>query len=268
MQGEDLRQAAVSFVESDRGNQLPGSTVKIYDEPLIAFAAADDALFDELRREDVAGGDHAVPSDWVTDARSVVSYFLPFTEAVRESNRAGEAASEEWFYARFYGEMFNNRLRRVLVSVLQDAGYCSGAPALSSAYRVRDMRSNWSERHVAFVAGLGTFGLHAGLITDRGAAGRFGSVVTTLELQPTGRAYSTPSSYCLWFRDGSCGLCADRCPAGALTREGKDRAGCAEHLRRPLPAAHKYGFPYSPCAKCYMDVPCESMIPAGRNQCP
>lgn len=267
MQVQDFRQVADSFVGSDRGNQLPGGTTRMYDAPLVAFAAADDPLFDDLQSEDVAGGAHRMPFDWVPDARTVVSYFLPFSEEVRESNRAGDTASEEWFYARFHGEMFNDRLRRLLVCTLEDAGYASSAPALSSAYRVRDLRSNWSERHVAFTAGLGTFGLHAGLITEKGAVGRFGSIVTSVELEPTRRAYSGPNSHCLWFRDGSCGLCADRCPAGALTRSGKDRARCGEHLRRRMSAGARYGFPYSPCGKCYMDVPCEGGIPTGRTQC-
>ena len=38
------------------------------------------------------------------------------------------------------------------------------------------MASTWSERHVAYVSGLGTFGLSGGLITAKGQAVRLGSV--------------------------------------------------------------------------------------------
>ena len=43
--------------------------------------------------------------------------------------------------------------------------------------KVGDYASNWSERHVAYVCGLGTFGCQ-GLITSKGLAGRFGSIIT------------------------------------------------------------------------------------------
>ena len=36
--------------------------------------------------------------------------------------------------------------------------------------------SDWSERHAAYAAGLGTFGLTRALITEKGIAGRFGSL--------------------------------------------------------------------------------------------
>jgi epoxyqueuosine reductase len=40
--------------------------------------------------------------------------------------------------------------------------------------------SSWSERHAAYAAGLGTFGLCDGLITARGKAVRFGSIISKL----------------------------------------------------------------------------------------
>ena len=49
--------------------------------------------------------------------------------------------------------------------------------------------SMWSERHVAYVCGLGTFGLSKGIITRRGMAGRFCSLVTELELDADIRPY-------------------------------------------------------------------------------
>ena len=88
--------------------------------------------------------------------------------------------------------------------------------------------SNWSERHVAYVCGLGTFGLSKGLITERGMAGRFGSIVTDAELAPTPRKYSDPFEYCT-----KCGACQFRCPAKAIDKSrGPALAKDPEALRR------------------------------------
>lgn len=49
--------------------------------------------------------------------------------------------------------------------------------------------SRWSERHVAYISGLGTFGLSDALITPLGKAMRCGSVVARVKIQPTARSY-------------------------------------------------------------------------------
>lgn len=45
--------------------------------------------------------------------------------------------------------------------------------------------SSWSERHVAYAAGLGNFGLNGCLITSLGTSVRFASLVTSLPLEVT-----------------------------------------------------------------------------------
>lgn len=83
--------------------------------------------------------------------------------------------------------------------------------------------SRWSERHAAYISGLGTFGLHKGLITERGTCGRFVSVLTDLPLTPTARPYTGLYDYCT-----HCGACVRRCPVGAISQEtSKDHVACA-----------------------------------------
>ena len=80
--------------------------------------------------------------------------------------------------------------------------------------------SNWSERHVAFVCGLGTFGLSKGLITKKGIAGRFGSIITELTLSPDQREYHCIYEYC-----SMCGACVKNCPVNAISLDkGKNHA--------------------------------------------
>ena len=44
------------------------------------------------------------------------------------------------------------------------------APAIDSRFDIAQRRSNWSERHAAFAAGLGSFGLSKSPITVKGCA--------------------------------------------------------------------------------------------------
>jgi len=44
--------------------------------------------------------------------------------------------------------------------------------------------SNWSERHIAYAAGMGTFSLNDAFITEKGIAIKLLSVVTELEIFP------------------------------------------------------------------------------------
>lgn len=74
------------------------------------------------------------------------------------------------------------------------------------------LTSLWSERHAAYVCGLGTFGLSKGLITKKGIAGRFTSLITDLPLLADERAYTDVYEYCTRY---GCGLCQVRVPCEA-----------------------------------------------------
>jgi epoxyqueuosine reductase QueG len=119
---------------------------------------------------------------------------------------------------------------------------------------VERLVSNWSERHVAFVCGLGTFGLSKGLITEKGVAGRFSSIVTDMGLSPSVRPYEGLYDYCIF-----CGLCARRCPANAISLDtGKAHEPCEAFLNETRALfSPRYG-----CGKCQSGMPCESRIPA------
>ena len=124
--------------------------------------------------------------------------------------------------------------------------------------------SMWSERHAAYAAGLGTFGLSDGLITPLGKAMRTGSVVARIHVPPTPRPYTEHHAYCLHFTHGTCGRCIDRCPAGAITKEGHDKVRCKTYLRGEVKTYIEttYGFEGKGCGLCQTKVPCESGIPA------
>jgi epoxyqueuosine reductase QueG len=100
---------------------------------------------------------------------------------------------------------------------------------------------------------LGTFGLSKGLITRKGTAGRFGSILTDLFLTPDTREYKDVYEYC-----NMCGICAKKCPSSAISVEnGKDCLPCYEFIEETL----RKNYPRYGCGKCQVGVPCESRIP-------
>ena len=257
---DTVRDSLEDFVREDPRNVMPAhGNMRVYDVPLVAFAAAEDPLFEALKRPDVIGPRHRSPRDWLQGAKTVVSYFLPFTECVRKSNRTDGLPSEEWVSARIDGEAFNNLVRKHCAALLTSLGAKAIVPPHQDSFAIVDRRSNWSERHVAYIAGLGTFGLSRSLITTKGTAGRYGSVITTLDIEPTARTAGTYYDACPFLVDGGCGACIERCPSGAITREGKNTAVCSEYLDNVVRPKFR---PRYGCAKCQTGVPCEFARPS------
>lgn len=275
---EWLARVVRDFVEESplgRLKDLDGS--RIWDEPLVAYADGDDPLF-ELYREVVAPF-HLTPREALANRLggsldpstpvSVVSWVLPTAGPTRRSNRSMKLGpSLRWNNTRFQGEDFNDALRRHLVARLEEQGIPAIAPVVSDLFRIEDTErgpaSTWSERHVAFTAGHGTFSLSDGLITTRGIAHRCGSVVLGAFIPATARPYSHHMEYCLG-RDGkSCDACIRRCPAGAIGPNGHDKLMCREYMFVAQAGwLEKPGYigSYSGCGLCQVGVPCEAGIP-------
>jgi epoxyqueuosine reductase QueG len=251
------------LIRTDPRNSLPeGDNIEIWEEPVLGVAAASDPLFETLKQSQVVGPIHATPDYWLPGAKSVVSFFLPFSKGVKKSyDRNAIVPSLEWVSGRLNGEVFVNVVRRALARYLERQGGRAIIPNLDFRYKTEYSLPNWSERHVAFVAGVGTFGHHCGLLTTKGAAGRIGSVVTDLEIVPTKRPYTEPYEYCLWHFDHSCGACMQRCPVGAISPEGKSHKICLTNGDTNIrPVYRDWG--YHSCGHCQTHLPCSNGIPA------
>jgi epoxyqueuosine reductase QueG len=155
-----------------------------------------------------------------------------------------------------------------MVSWLEERGYQAVAPQYSPLWKEYSdtsvgIASSWSERHAAYVAGLGTFSLNDGLITVSGIAHRLGSVITTLQLEPEARQFGSHQSNCLYYRCGTCGACIHRCPVGAITWDGHDKNRCRELVYGTAPEklSGEYGVAQTGCGLCQTRVPCEAAIP-------
>jgi len=237
-----------------------------YDAPLLGIAAADDPLFAQMKEDPkIFGPVLRLPEEWLNGAKSVVSFFLPFSEKVRRANTPNlRVPSAEWLHGRIEGQAFMLKTCHQVADWLRQAGYQAVVPADHPDFRTEcdysrlergepAYASTWSERHAAYAAGLGTFSLSKHLITERGLCGRFGSVITDAPLEVTPRPYTDPYEYCTF-----CGACVPRCPVKAISVEkGKNIKVCAKYT------AHLETIycPYFGCGKCQLDIPCEDRIP-------
>ncbi len=250
------------LVRTDPRNALPeGDNPPIWEAPLVGIAQADDPLFQTLKQPGVVGPIHVDAGYWLDGAKSVISFFVPVSRAVKQSyDRTSALPSLEWASSRQNGEVFVNVMRRALMRYVEKRGGRAVVPNLDPRYRAVNWLPMWSERHVAFIAGLGTFGLHAGLLTEKGAAGRVGSVVTDLDLVPTERPYDGVYEYCSWMADGTCGACIKRCPVQAIHGKGKDHSICVTNGDTNIrPAFKEWG--YHSCGHCQMNLPCSDGLP-------
>ena len=269
MDKESIRALASDFLHTSEFNTVSGDLalskdlagLKIFDEPLIAYGSALDPMFQALKAPEAIGDHFRLPGEWLPEAKTVISFFFPFTEKVRKSNRTDPAwPSNEWLHGRIEGQRFIAEFTQFLKEKLTDSGNLAAAPSLDQRFWSLSAKnedysftSNWSERHVGFVCGLGTFGLSKGIITEKGMAGRLGSIVTELWLTPDVRPYTGLYENC-----SMCGVCISHCPVQAISRaEGKKHQPCSDYLNSIL-EVHK---PRYGCGKCQVGVPCENRIP-------
>ena len=278
-----IRKQIKEFMHTSLDNRLTVlNEYVIFDEPLVKFADGDDPIFTEYKS--IVAPIHLTPREALAKAYnkslqdmparlSVISWILPIKEETRKSNRAEtRIPSRLWSHTRWYGELFNNKLRAWVVELLTDAGYLAVTPVLQPYFKTytdeKGLYSNWSERHIAYAAGHGTFSLSDGFITERGIAHRCGSVVTSLVLPVSNRTAKSPYSNCLFYLGVNCQSCINRCPAGAITEKGHDKNKCHQYLQDigygpKKMKIHGYDNEKSVagCGLCQTKVPCEFKNP-------
>lgn len=274
-----LEKAIKDFVEHSPENSLKNENEeKAWAEPIVGFASGNNPVFSFLKEDigDFLWTPHEIftltfPQHGIDpEGLTVISWVLPQTEPTKSDNRAAvKVPSERWLRARKFGEEFNVKLAAHVVDILCRQGYLAVAPSLLSpdwkwqTSQRYGFSSNWSERHAAYAAGLGTFGLCDGLITKVGKAIRCGSVVANIRIIPSDRPYDNHLSYCSFHAHDTCGKCIPRCPAGAISKHGHDKDKCMNFVFSTLTSYVKatYGFESYGCGLCQTGVPCESEIP-------
>ena len=240
--------------------------MRLFDEPLFGYASAEDPFFAEAKKPGIIGAHFMTPKEWLPGAKTLISLFLPFTEQIRLANgRNMSWPAEEWLHGRIEGQAFQEMICRFAEGLLNKEGFEAIAPmvdprfargvaTISDKTNENYYTSNWSERHAAYAAGLGTFGLSKGLITLKGVAGRYLSIITSADFEPYKRQYTGVYDYCSF-----CGVCARNCPAEAISLEKKEKS---HYLCSVFgDTIQKKHSPYFGCGLCQVKVPCEKKAP-------
>ncbi len=227
--------------------------------PLVAFADAADPLFEQLKA--VVSHSHAVPRDVLTNAGTVVSFFLPFPKSVTSSNIRERLSSPEWAVSYIETNELLSQLSLHLTEIFAAVGEKVVTIPATHNWIKDKLISNWSHRHVAFVAGLGRFGLNNMLITDKGCCGRVGSLITSAVIEPDPRP---EVESCLYKYDGSCKKCISKCVNEALYEDSFDRFKCYDQLLKNV-EKHKAAGYADVCGKCLAAVPCSHINPVKRK---
>jgi epoxyqueuosine reductase QueG len=250
---EKIKGFIVKFVGEYRSEH---SRKTMWREPVVGFASASDPLFLKLR--DLISG-HSLPEDILENAKSVIAYFVPFQKEVVVSNVDGEWSSEEWARAYVETNKLIQELNRALSQFIEAQGYRVAVIPPTHNFDEERLVSKWSHKHVAYIAGIGKFGIHRMLITEKGCCGRLGSVITDLPLN-TPSWNSRSKEYCLAKRGVKCLKCVERCKFGALTKKSIDRKRCYKICLLNAERHSKIGFA-DVCGKCACGVPCSFSIP-------
>ena len=209
-------------------------------KPLVGFASAHDPLLYKLKT--VVGPHHLLPTDLLPEARTILAFFIPFDKSVVKASRQWAYVEPVWSSA--YVE--TNQLIEEISGTLKQQFAAHGIAAVEQKptdnFNPHDLTAPWSHKSMAYVAGLGRFGLHKMLITPAGVAGRYCSMVISAFVPPTPRP---EKEYCLYFINGTCQRCVRNCPVGALTVNGLDKQRCWVHQQNKRDRDLERG-----CGKC------------------
>jgi len=279
--GKFIEETIKKFTAQSPFNSLKDiDGTRIFDEPLVGFSDGDAQIFTGYK--EIIGDFHLTPREVLVqhlrnkgiemkpDRISVISFVMPATAETRLSlHKESKVTSLRWNHTRWQGQDFIIETSRCVVKELEKHGFEAIAPEISTFFKIQNITlgSNWSQRHIAYACGLGTFSLNDGFITPKGIAMRLGSVVTDAVLETTPMQYQNFRANCLYYRGISCQRCAQRCPAGAISGNGHDKQKCFDYLNRQKDLAKEIGRPenyigrYAGCGLCQTNVPCEAGIP-------
>ena len=310
-----------NLFDSSELNRLPAEYGghRIFREPTLGVSAGNDPIIDRFK--EVITPAHLTPAEmWSKSASSkrgiqdnqplgrpipdagrwadlaelsatikVLSIVFPYTQSILEDGSRSSRRTPltglalNWAHA-FHTEVYEKTAQFVVengyrIMVPQQSRFHSVLLRLSSPHVV----SAWSERHYAFAAGLGTFGLAEHLITEHGCNVRLASFITDAPLEITPRVSDDPFANCLYFARGTCAKCIGRCPGRALTTDSHNKLLCELIRQResarvrgelaPFLKPIKRRFLYVPvkehpigCGICQYDVPCMKRNPMADGQ--
>ncbi|MHA1561711.1 MAG: hypothetical protein ACTSPA_06250, partial [Promethearchaeota archaeon] len=187
-------------------------------------AQGSDPLF--LKYKEIIGKYHFTPAElWSSfdflprnihpEEISVLSFGFSFSDDIKEEGSKSQISPPElYLIARNYADTTINTALVTVQQFLVDLGFNVALCNQSHIVEYVGYSSSWSERHIAYAAGLGSFSLTDAFISDYGTNIRLGSIITDARL---------------YFVDKSCKKCIERCPINAISEQGHDKELCHQY---------------------------------------
>ena len=140
-------------------------------KPIVAFSSAHDPKFEALK--EIVGPWHQLPTDFLPEAESVISYFIPFTKEVALGPKNEPDGCPVWSEAYILINQHFHVVNQAVQDYLESQGYAAAQIRPPKAYDPETFHAVWSHRSAAVIAGLAAFGANNLAITDKGSGGRF-----------------------------------------------------------------------------------------------
>jgi epoxyqueuosine reductase QueG len=245
-----LRKEIVALINKE---VLESESKGFFREPLVGFASAEDPLFAQL--PEIVGPEHvSSPKELLPEAKTVVAFFVPFSKDVVIQNKKAAEVSPKWAQAYVHANNLINKISETLIEQISKNGITGTTIKATHTFDPVTLTTGWSHRSAAFIAGLGRFGLNRMLITPKGCAGRYGSIIIAEELTADLRPKEEP---CTYFTNGQCQFCINNCPVKALTVNGIDKHKCNNRLLEVSKRFTDFGL-CDVCGKCAIG-PCATI---------
>jgi epoxyqueuosine reductase QueG len=228
-----------------------------YRKPLIKVISAENKKIIDLKR--IVSPKHLLPKDILNDAKSIISFFIPFTNEIVKSNIAGKMASRKWALAYIKTNDLINNISNEVESLMKKNGFSTGKIPATHNFDKEKLISNWSHRHIAYLAGIGTFGINNMLITEFGCCGRLGTIITNYEFSHYEDIKIKEK--CLYKINGSCGVCQNKCIMNAYEGSIFNRKKCYEICLKSAKYYKSIGYA-DVCGKCLVGLPCSIKDPS------
>jgi epoxyqueuosine reductase QueG len=229
----------------------------MWREPIIEFISANNEKIKDLKR--AVSAEHLMPHDILQGAKSVISFFIPFHKKIVESNINGIIASKEWVMAYIRTNDLIKLINNKIEELMERNGFKTGKIPATHNFDEKTLMSNWSHRHIAYMAGIGTFGVNNMLITQKGCCGRLGSIIINCKLDNY-RKIGNIKEKCLHKLNGSCGICRERCMANAYDNNNFNRNKCYKQCLVNAEYHKETGYA-DVCGKCMVGLPCSLIEP-------
>jgi epoxyqueuosine reductase QueG len=246
MYNEILKTINLAIIEYETSKQLSN----FWKKPIMETISANNNKLSVLR--EIVSIEHLMPHDILPDAKSIICFFIPFQENIVKGNIEGTMASNDWSLAFIKTNELIDVINNKIIILMEQNGYKAGKIPYKT--NIEKLLSNWSVRHIAYIAGLGTFGINNMIITKNGCCGRFGNIVVNYEFKEYKESKNIMEK-CLNKLNGNCGICQKKCIINAYKNNNFNRYKCYEQCLKNNEYHKENGFS-NVCGKCLVDLPC------------